>query len=235
MEKKRLPGKSTRADIDAFLGKVAAAPAVRTSGRKGRLIFAMDATASREPSWRQACEIQSEMFQQTDRLGGLEVQLCHYRGLSEFRASPWLSGSAELQARMSAVTCLGGHTQIRKVLRHTLAEHRSRRVNALVFVGDCMEESVDDLCQIAGQLGLHNVPVFLFHEGLDAGARRAFEQIARLTNGACCAFDAGSARQLGDLLAAVAVYAAGGRAALEQFSSSRGEAVKRLTSQLRKD
>ena len=111
---------------------------------------------------------------------------------------------------------------------------RQKKVNALVFVGDCMEEDIDELCRLAGELGIHNVPVFLFHEGSDPAAERAFKQIARLTKGAYCPFDAGSAQQLRDLLSAVAVYAAGGRRALENFSKTRGEKVKLLTRQISK-
>jgi hypothetical protein len=115
-----------------------------------------------------------------------------------------------------------------------IAEAKQQRVDALVFVGDCMEEKVDDLCQLAGELALHGVPAFLFQEGGDPVAEHAFRQIAKLTNGAYCPFDAGSAQQLRDLLSAVAVYAAGGRRALENFSQRRGETVRRLSRQLDK-
>ena len=79
------------------------------------------------------------------------------------------------------------------------------------------------------------VPAFVFHEGDEAIAQRAFAEIARLTRGAYCSFDAGSAGQVRDLLSAVAVYAAGGRKALQDFSAHRGEAVRRLTRQLGRD
>jgi hypothetical protein len=174
------------------------------------------------------------MFADTAALGGLAIQLCYYRGYNEFSASDWLTRTADLHKRMTAVRCLGGHTQISKVLRHAIEETGQKKVNALVFVGDCMEEKLDRLCQLAGELGIHNVPVFLFHEGHDPAAEGAFKQIARLTNGAYCPFDAGSAQQLRDLLSAVAVYAAGGRRALEDFSESRGESVKLLTRQITK-
>mgnify|MGYP000311342156 CR=1 FL=1 len=108
------------------------------------------------------------------------------------------------------------------------------RIDALVFVGDCVEEKIDDLCQLAGTLGIHGVPAFMFHEGGDARAEQAFRQIAKLTKGAYCPFDAGSARQLRDLLGAVAVYAAGGHLALERFGQRRGEAVQRLSRQIDK-
>jgi len=216
------------------LREVASTPVVKSSTRLGRLIFAMDATASREPTWDHACHLQAQMFEQTASLGGLEIQLCYYRGFNEFRATGWLTNTVDLQRRMTAVRCLGGHTQIRKVLRHAIKETTQKKADALVFVGDCMEENIDELCQIAGELGIHNVPAFLFHEGSDPVAERAFRQIARLTKGAYCSFDAGSAQQLRELLSAVAVYAAGGRRALEQFSKTRGDKVKLLTRQISK-
>ena len=230
----KLPKKSSRSEVEAFLRKVASTPVVKSSTRLGRLIFAMDATASREPTWDHACHIQAQMFEETASLGGLEIQLCYYRGFNEFRATGWLTNTVDLQRRMTAVRCLGGHTQIRKVLRHAIEETTRKKADALVFVGDCMEENIDELCQIAGELGIHNVPAFLFHEGSNPVAERAFRQIARLTNGAYCPFDAGSAQQLRELLSAVAVYAAGGRRALEQFSKARGDRVKLLTRQISK-
>jgi hypothetical protein len=221
--------RSSRRDIDAFLDKAAQVPAVKKSGEKGRLIFAMDATASREATWDRACQLQGEMFQETAALGGLDIQLCYYRGFGEFDASPWLGNSQELRRRMTSVTCLGGRTQIAKVLRHAIKETRQRKINALVFVGDCLEEDIDELCNHAGELALLGVPVFLFHEGFDPVAAMGFRQIAQLTNGAYCSFDSNSAQQLKELLGAVAVYAAGGRKALENFNKRHGKVVLQLT------
>lgn len=226
---------SDRREIDAFLANVRArvpAPGAAKSG-PGRLVFAMDATASREPSWDRASHIQGEMFAETAALGGLEVQLCWYRGFGEFHASPWAADAKALLREMTGVFCLGGQTQIGRLLGHVAEETRRRKVQAAVFVGDAFEEDIDAVCHKAGELGMLGVPVFLFHEGGDPIARRAFEQIARLTRGACCAFDASSAQQLRDLLGAVAVYAAGGRPALEAHAKARGGAVLRLTHQMR--
>ena len=234
MASDKLPEKSSRSDVDAFLQKAASLSVSKPAGHAGRLIFAMDATASREPTWDDACHIQAEMFSETAALGGLEIQLCFYRGLAEFKASGWLTDTASLQRQMAAVRCLGGHTQIGRVLKHATAMAKQQRIDALVFVGDCMEEKVDDLCQLAGALGIHGVPAFMFHEGGDARAGQAFRQIAKLTRGAYCPFDAGSAHQLRDLLSAVAVYAAGGRLALERFGQRRGKTVQRLSHQIDK-
>lgn len=231
----KLPQNSSRADVDAFLKKVSSTPVTKSGGVRGRLIFAMDATASREPSWDRACHIQGEMFKQTDALGGLDIQLCYYRGFGEFEASQWLSSSNALLKRMTAVTCLGGRTQIEKVLRQAIQQTKQKKVQALVFVGDCMEEDVDRLCQLAGELGILGVPAFMFHEGSEPVARRAFKQIAQLSRGAYCSFDATSAEQLRDLLNAVAVYAAGGRAALQNLSKGHSAVVHELKKQLSKD
>jgi hypothetical protein len=228
-----LPVQSGAKDVDDFLQKVAATPVTKAPGSRGRLMFAIDATASREPTWDMACHLQSEMFEETAALGGLDVKLVYYRGFGECRSSPWVSNSHDLVDRMNRVTCLGGRTQIRKVLRHAMKETRIKPVDAMVFVGDCVEEDVDRLCHIAGELGLLGVRVFVFHEGGEPNARRTFKQIAQLTGGAYCPFDAGSARQLRTLLSAVAVYAAGGRPALEDFGRKHGDEVRRITHQIK--
>jgi len=230
----KLPAdRSARSDVDAFLQKVAATPMQRPAGRRGRLLFAVDATASREPTWDMACQIQSEMFTSTDDLGGLEVQLAFYRGFGEMKVTSWLASSDELVRRMQKVRCLAGRTQIRKLLSHTLKETRQQKVDALVFVGDVVEEDIDELGHQAGELGLVGTPVFVFHEGGEPVSRRAFEQIARLSGGAYCSFDAGSAQQLRDLLAAVAVFTAGGRRALADLGKERGGRVLQIADQMR--
>jgi len=226
-------GSADQSEIEAFLEKVRTTPAPRRGGGRGRLVFALDATASREPTWDRACHLQAEMFDATAEIGGLDVQLVFYRGFRECKASPWVADSRALRDRMTTVRCLGGQTQIGRVLKHALNETGRRKVDAVVFVGDCFEEDIDRVCSTAGELGLAGVPVFLFHEGGDPVARRAFEQIARLTGGAYCPFDAASARHLKDLLGAVAVFAAGGYKALTAYGErTGGEAVKRLTHQV---
>jgi hypothetical protein len=227
-----VPGPRGNKDLDAFLKKVAMTPA-QASGGRGRLMFALDATASREPTWDRACQIQGEMFSETSALGGLEVQMAFYRGFGEFAATPWITNSADLVRRMTGVHCLGGHTQIAKVLRHAISETKKQKVNALVFVGDCIEEDIDGLCAFAGELGMLGVPAFIFQEGDEIGATRGFKQIAKLTKGAHCRFDLSSARQLRDLLSAVAVYAAGGRKALESYSRKTGGDVRLLAQQVK--
>ena len=230
----KLPSdKATSADVGDFLRQVAETPVNSTPGQRGRLLFAMDATASREPMWDRASHIQGEMFTETAALGGLDLQLAFYRGFGEFKVSPWLDRSAELLRLMTGVHCLAGQTQIGKVLRHAINETRARKVNALVFVGDSLEEDVDKLGGMAGELGLLGVPAFMFHEGEDPIAAFGFKQVAKLTNGAYCRFDASSAHVLRDLLSAVAVFAAGGRRALEDMAKRRGGEILKIAYQVR--
>jgi len=219
---------SSSAEVSEFLQQLKDLPAASTIGR-GRLVFAMDATMSRQPTWDMALALQSEMFEVVREIGGLDVQLVYFRGAGECRASRWVDDPATLAQLMTTVQCRGGYTQIRKVLSHVRGETERERVNALVYVGDCMEEQIDDLCGRAGELAILGVPVFLFQEGHDRKASEAFREIATLTRGAYCRFDQGSAEQLRELLRAVAVYAAGGRKALQKLADSRnGAAARRL-------
>lgn len=136
---------------------------------------------------------------------------------------------------MSQTRCAGGLTQVSRLLDHALKETETAKVNALVFVGDAFEESIDQVSDRAARLGLAGVPAFVFHEGMNVAAERAFREIAQLSGGAYCRFDASSAQQLRDLLAAVAVFASGGRKALEDFGRRRRGVVAQLTHQIYKD
>ena len=218
-------------DVDGFLAQLKATP-VPTRDGNGKLVFAMDATMSRKPSWDAALQTQAEMFREAGRIGGLDVQLIYFRGFGECRASKWVSDAEGLARLMTTVDCRGGNTQIEKVLKHVRREAQAGKVNAVVYVGDCMEENIDQLCQQAGEIGLLGVRMFMFQEGDDPIARNAFREIARLTGGAYSRFDSGSADHLRELLSAVAVYAAGGRAALEDFSGTRGKGPRGLLEQL---
>lgn len=223
---------SSKPEIAAFLEKVRTlGPATTPSGR-GRLIFALDATMSRQPTWDTACTLQADMFREAAAIGGLDIQLVYFRGLAECGASAWVADSAKLAGLMSRIDCRGGQTQIGKVLSHARKEHSRTPVQALVFVGDAMEEKIDDLCAAAGELGMLGVPVFMFQEGHDAVAENAYREIARLARGAYFRFDAGAAHELGELLRAVAAYAAGGRKALAALAARQSRTAQKLLAQL---
>lgn len=206
---------SAKSAVEAFVRQARAMAVPREEGAAGRLVLALDATMSRQPTWDLACDIQAEMFDAVGKVGSLNVQLVYYRGFGECRASRFVSNTASLKNLMTRIDCRGGQTQIGKVLSHGLKENARRKVNALVFIGDAMEENVDHLAHKAGELGLKGVPVFMFQEGHDPVATNAFREIARLSKGAWFRFDRNSADMLAKLLSSVAVYASGGLRALE--------------------
>lgn len=222
---------ASTAEVDTFLRKLDQGT-VRAPQTRGHLLFALDATGSRQATWDRAAHIQTEMFLSAQSLGGLKIQLCFYRGYGEFKASPWLAEAAPLLRMMTSVSCRAGETQIGRVLQHAANEAASQRVSALVFVGDCCEEMPDTLATRAGRLAAFGVPAFMFHEGDDLRAAAAFREIARITGGAYSRFDASSPDALRQLLCAVAVYAAGGGPALLRHAASASSAVKRLAHQM---
>ncbi|MCY0146695.1 VWA domain-containing protein [Hoeflea sp. G2-23] len=219
---------SSKSEIAKFLS--AARTMVPGTGGTGRLAFALDATMSRQPTWDKACSLQAEMFDAVGKTGGLSVQLVYFRGLGECRASRWVADTRQLADLMSRIDCRGGQTQIGRVLRHVADEARAKPVNALVYIGDAMEENIDHLATLAGELALRKVPCFMFHEGNDPAAATGFREIARVTNGAYARFDQNAASELAALLRAVAAYATGGRVALEK---SGGSAARLLLGQMR--
>ncbi len=218
-------------DIAAFVAAARRVPAP-SQGTRGRLIFALDATMSRQPTWDLAQGLQAKMFQVAAGLGGLDVQLVYFRGFNECRASKFVSGGQGLAELMGRIEVRGGETQIRKVLAHARDEAKRAKVGALVFVGDAMEENPERLAALAGELALQGVKAFMFQEGHDLAARRTFSEIARLTGGAYSAFDAGASARLEALLRAAAAYAAGGHAALAREADA-DPAARLLLSQMR--
>jgi len=197
-------------DIAAFVKKVGTM-ARPGAANDGRLLFALDATMSRQPTWDLACSLQAEMFRAIPKPSALQVQLLYFRGFGECRASKWVVDGDALAKLMSGIDCRGGHTQIGKVFAHARAEHAKRRINAVIYVGDAIEENVDDLAEKAGQLGLLGLPMFVFQEGRDAAVEAGFREFARLSKGAYARFDASAPGELAALLKAVAAYASGGR------------------------
>jgi hypothetical protein len=215
-------------ELDTFLEEIEQL-ASGGSGTRGRLIFGLDATASREWTWDTACKLQAEMFREATA-GGLDLQLVYHRGLDECRASRWVSDAARLGKIMSTIMCRAGETKIERVLDHAVKETKLLPVSALIFVGDAFEEQTDTVVPIAAELGRLGVRAFMFQEGNDPAVENVFREIAAVTKGAYCRFDQGSAHQLAELLRAVAAFVTGGVTAL----AARKDAVSiKLLGQMR--
>ena len=215
---------SPSSDIADFVKQVGTM-ARPVGSQQGRLLFALDATMSRQPTWDLACGLQAEVFKAIPKTSPLQVQLLYFRGLGECRASKWVVDATALAKLMTGIDCRGGNTQIGKVFAHARAEHAKRRINAVVYVGDAIEENPDDLADKAGQLGLLGLPMFVFQEGRDARVEAVFREFARLSKGAYARFDASAPHELADLLKAVAAYASGGRDLLKLQRSAPAQAL----------
>jgi len=194
---------------------------------KPRLIFGLDATASRESTWDMAAKLTAEMSRAAGGLQ-LQLQLAYYRGDKQFTASRWMSDARALTAAMTGVMCAAGPTQIGRVLAHAHTEDRRRKIAAVVLVSDACEENPLELYATARRLD--GVPVFLFQEGTDEQVAGIYSAIAAITGGASSRFDAGAAARLADLLRAVAAFATGGRRAL---AAEKTEAAQLLLTQLK--
>jgi hypothetical protein len=206
--------------VEAFLARI--------DPVRGRLIFALDATASRQPTWDTAAQLQAQMFEAVAATRGLDIQLVYYRGAGECSTSRWMTDGKALTRTMSTVMCRAGHTQIGRVLNHVRKEHQRQKVDALILISDACEEIPADLYAQARELG---VPAFLFQEGDDDRIARIYAEIARITGGATAKFDTGAAQRLADLLKAVAVFATGGMKALANQNS---DAARLLLTQIKK-
>jgi hypothetical protein len=216
--------------VDKFLAEAVKKPATV----RGNLVFALDATASRQPTWDIASHLTGQMFVEVSAIGTLDVQAVYFRGAhnidAECKASNWMSNPKQLAAYMTGVTCKGGLTQISRVLDHVLRESNQRKIGALVYVGDCCEEPREHLVPLARRLADLGIPIFVFQEGHDPEAEPIFREITQITKGAFGRFDQSSSKILGELLKAVAVFTTGGVAALERQGS---EAAKLLLRQVR--
>jgi hypothetical protein len=213
-----LPASHSKRVVD-FLQKVNEA--------RGRIAFVIDATQSRERTWDNAAQLQSEMFNEAAKLGGLEMQITYFRGLDEVKSSNWTTDARELLRLMGRVRCEAGYTKYARALTHVCKEHQRQAVSAVIVIGDMLEEEPRALYDAVGGLG---VPCFCFQEGPDPTLREAFQAMARLTNGAYCAFDAGAVAQLRELLRAVAAFAVGGLTALADL---RTDSARKLLGQLK--
>ncbi|MGD1888510.1 MAG: VWA domain-containing protein [Cohaesibacteraceae bacterium] len=221
------PAPRKQGSVAAFIDALDRAP---KAANAGRLMFARDATLSRERTWDRAMHIQSAMFAEAASVNGLAMKLVYFRGYNECRASKWVQDGPSLMKLMQGITTLGGQTQISRVLGFARKEVAKAPVPAMVYIGDAVEEDPDWIGKQAGELGLLGCRIFAFHEGHDHMAGATFQTMARNSGGGYFQFDERSASQLADLLKAVARYASGGRKALESGSA---RANRLLLEQLR--
>ena len=234
MTDNRITSKDLSFEVSEFMNKLTRQNNSSDYGY-GRIIFSLDATASRSVTWDIASDIQAKMFVEAETFGNLLVQLVYYRGFDQCKFSNWISSPTKLKFLMSKVSVLPGRTQILRVLKHAIRENKKTSVNALVFIGDAFEEEIDPLADLSGQLGVYGVPIFIFHEGNNTHASDAFKYLCKLSKGAYFPFDNSSPDVLKDLLGAIGIYATGGLDALIKNEEKFTTPLKVLTEQLKVD
>lgn len=203
----------------------------QVSTGRGRLIFALDATQSRAETWSLATKLQSEMLRSVAS-ATLDLKVMFFRG-DECKKTEWTSDSEKLTRSMSKIECRTGYTQIKKILEHALAEDH---VSAVIFIGDSLEEDIEELSRLASELGDAQVPVFMFHERDDVMSdedqneltdevERAFKLIAQKSGGAYFRFGTGSPQavtQFAETLNAVAKLVIGDNSAIAAITHKKG-------------
>jgi hypothetical protein len=203
----------------------------QVSTGRGRLLFALDATASRSETWTLASKLQAEMLRSVAR-DTLDLKVAYYRG-TKFGTTKWTSDGESLARAMSKIECITGQTQIKNVLEDALEENAKAHVHAIVLISDAMEENADELCVLASELGDAEVPCFMFHEASDDSLHsievaNTYKQIAKRSGGEYFPFGTGSPaaiKKFADTLNAVAALAIGDGSAIAAIARKKGEII----------
>ena len=184
-----------------------------TPQQRPRLVFAFDATASREPAWDAARQVTDALFSALP--GQLDVALAVHGGGLVHTFTEFSSDARVFRDQAAAVTCRAGSTALISVMEQVRAH---AGVKVLLYIGDCFEEVPSAAFEQAEALRLRGVRAILFHDAVTGNqqARLVFEEIARRTGGACLDFHGANPGDLRDILEAVAVLAYGGVKMLEQ-------------------
>jgi len=202
---------------------------------RGRVVFALDLTASRERTLEQARIATAAMFDAIKAVGEVALRFVYFRGTNECKASSWNSDPGALCESMLRLTCESGRTQIGRVLRMVLGE--KQRISAVVFVGDQCEEDSAGLEALAKALGEKSIPIFVFHECADdndrsLAAKPVFMLLAQASGGAYLELKADSGAALRETLSTVAAFTAGGAEGLTRIALPTSSEVRKLRQSL---
>jgi hypothetical protein len=179
-----------------------------------RLVFAVDATASREPAWAAAKQVTDALVKALP--GELDVALAVHGGSRVHTFTAFTDDANTLRDRAAGVTCQAGLTRLLPILA-TVVKRPAVRV--VVYIGDVFEESMHQGRRLADAMGTHGTKLIVLHDTSDPAARRdaeVFWDLVKRTGGCVLPFDASAPDLLRELLSAVAVYAVGGEKLLRE-------------------
>ncbi len=180
-----------------------------------KLLFSMDATASRQGSWDVAQQITSSMFDVIP--GGLKIALAHHSGGELGHVTAFRDDPAFFKSEIAKVRCRAGETALCEILEEAT---KISRLSTLIYIGDCFEESLERAKALSEELKEKKVPCFMFIEGRDPMAQSAFNLIAEITGGAVFPFELEAVIHIKEKLDAIAAYAAGG---IKMLTAKRAE------------
>jgi hypothetical protein len=197
-------------------------PAETGTPVRPRLVFAVDATASREPAWAAARKVTDALVKALP--GALDVALAVHGGSRVHTFTAFTNDAATLRDRAAGVACEAGLTRLLPILS---ASMKRPGVRVVVYIGDVFEESLVQGRRLAdamggqggGQGAGQGIKLIVLHDTSDPSARRdaeVFWDLAKRTGGCVLPFDASASGRLRDLLSAVAVYAVGGEKLLRE-------------------
>ncbi len=201
-------------------------PAEAGPPRRPRLVFAVDATASREPAWAAARQVTDALVKALP--GELDVALAVHGGTRVHTFTAFTNDATMLRDRAAGVTCEAGLTRMLPILSASL---KQPAVRVVVYIGDVFEESLLQGRQLADAMGRQGTKLIVLHDTSDHAAARSAElfwDLAKRTGGCVLPFEASASGKLRDLLSAVAVYAVGGEKLLRARQQSLPGAVMLL-------
>jgi len=188
----------------------------RVAGKRGKLLFAIDATASREPAWEAAKQLTDSFFDAVP--GMIDIGLAAYGGNRVHTFTPYVADARRLRRLASGISCRAGYTQLLPILRRVV---ETGDVGVVLYITDAFEEDATTAARLAEMLKAKGTRVIVLFDGWsDSEARAVFEDLAARTGGAVLPFEASAIERLKGLIAAAAVLAVGGEVLLAAKSNS---------------
>jgi hypothetical protein len=196
---------------------VAGVPASKPAAR---LVFAVDATASRSAAWETAKGLTDTLIEALP--GQLEVSLAVHGGGRVHTFTEFTAHARKLRKIAAGIRCEVGGTRLLDILGHVL---ECEGVRVVVYIGDTFEECPDDARRLADALGARGIRIIILHDVAgEYGGGHVFGDMARRTGGAVIPFDHSAVLRLRELLAAVAVLAVGGPSLLAERADTMAAA-----------
>jgi hypothetical protein len=239
IEKRKTEGELISAERKAMNAALARLDQIEVrcekTARSGRLLFGVDLTSSRQPSFNQAQRAMTAMFETIKTIGAIAVKLIYFRGMNECRESKWYDDPRILIESMRRLSCDAGITQIARLLSLALSEEG--QVSGLVFVGDHCEDGADAVLTLAEKLGQRSMPIFVFHECADDDhasllAKPIFKGMAEVSGGVYVEFKLNSSDVLRELLIGMGAFVTGGCEGLSQIPRPQTQEARQLQSRL---